>query len=228
MSVCSWHTLCVRSLPAVETMQAYITVAGTAPALNPNRQRDCDNCCSPWRQSPMLNRMLFPSSRPFNTIIWPPFPGLLVLLSLSDIIFFQPSRSYPRGSLDKVTIIAAFLLHHYFDFCDLLGGSSDFRFNSFSLSFLSLSFFLSFHVWPTCLRKGKRSERSAWRNRRLQRLLRRRVVTMRFAFPLIIRYIYRSRKQMANCPRPPPLHTGRNRSHEETSRRDGVRSGQTA
>ena len=26
---------------------------------------------------------------------------------------------------------------------------------------------------------------------------------MRFAFPLIIRYIYRSRKQMANCPRPP-------------------------
>lgn len=135
MSVCSWHTLCVRSLPAVETMQAYITVAGTAPALNPNRQRDCDNCCSPWRQSPMLNRMLFPSSRPFNTIIWPPFPGLLVLLSLSDIIFFQPSRSYPRGSLDKVTIIAAFLLHHYFDFCDLLGGSSDFRFSSFRLSF---------------------------------------------------------------------------------------------
>lgn len=58
-----------------------------------------------------------------------------MLLSLSDIIFFQPSRSYPRGSLDKVTIIAAFLLHHYFDFCDLLGGSSDFHFSSSSLSF---------------------------------------------------------------------------------------------
>lgn len=62
-------------------------------------------------------------------------PAFSCLLSLSDIIFFQPSRSYPRGSLDKVTIIAAFLLHHYFDFCDLLGGSSDFRFSSFRLSF---------------------------------------------------------------------------------------------
>ena len=138
----------------MHTFITYITIVCTAIALNPNRQRDSINCFS-LDHRVQTHIIFYFSSRDHSTSYLGRFLVLyLVLLSLSDIIFFQSSRSYPRRSLEKVTIIAAFLLHHYLISAAYSGvvptAQIGFLSNSSSLSFLSF-LFLSFFSFVSSL-----------------------------------------------------------------------------